>query len=152
MNTSRWIFDLQGILWRLPPDGGQAVALTDASDDLRWVQLSPDGQWLTAQSFATGAWDIVVMRTDGSERRNLTADDPDDREPAWSADGKSILFTSDRTGNEDIWSVDVATGTLRQIWHRHRTQTDRAGAGRQVARAAGQSGRPVSCLRTSDSA
>jgi len=114
-NADAVYFDLQGILWRLPPAGGRAMALTDAGDDLRLVQLSPDGRWLAAQSFATGAWDIVVMRTDGSERRNLTADDPDDREPAWSADGKSILFTSDRTGNEDIWSVDVATGTLRQI-------------------------------------
>ena len=91
-NADAVYFDMQGILWRLPPAGGQAVALTDAGDDLRLVQLSPDGRWLAAQSFATGAWDIVVMRTDGSERRSLTADDPDDREPAWSADGKFILF------------------------------------------------------------
>jgi Tol biopolymer transport system component len=114
-NTEAVYFDMQGILWRLPPGGGEAVALTDAGDDLRRVQLSPDGQWLAAQSFATGAWDIVVMRTDGSARRNLTASPADDREPAWSADGRALLFTSDRAGNEDIWSLDIASGERAQL-------------------------------------
>ncbi|MAF83415.1 MAG: LpqB family beta-propeller domain-containing protein [Gammaproteobacteria bacterium] len=114
-NADTVYFDMQGILWRLPPAGGDAVALTAASDDLRRVQLSPDGRWLAAQSFATGAWDIVVMRTDGSARRNLTAGPHDDRDPAWSDDGQTLLFTSDRAGNEDIWSLDVTGGALRQL-------------------------------------
>lgn len=114
-NADAVYFDMQGILWRLPTAGGDAVALTDAGDDLRRVQLSPDGQWLAAQSFATGAWDIVVMRTDGSERRNLTESPHDDRDPAWSGDGLSLLFTSDRAGNEDIWLLDITTGALTQL-------------------------------------
>jgi Tol biopolymer transport system component len=114
-NDDALYFDLQGLVWRLPPDGGEAVALTDAGDDVRNVQLSPDGQWLTAQSFAAGAWDIIVMRTDGRERRKLTNGRHDDREPAWSDNGRSILFTSDRAGSEDIWSVDIKTGALMQL-------------------------------------
>ncbi len=110
-------FDMQGILWRMPAndDEGRAIALTDARDDIRRPQLSPDGQWLATQSFATGTWDIVVMRTDGSNRRNLTQSRHDDREPAWSGNGQAILFSSDRTGNEDIWSIAVATGELTQL-------------------------------------
>jgi Tol biopolymer transport system component len=107
--------DLQGMLWKLPPNGGTAIALTDALDDLRRPQLSPDGQWLAAESFATGAWDIVVLRTDGSGYRNLTHSMHDDREPAWSADSRSIVFSSDRSGNEDVWSVELADGTLKQL-------------------------------------
>ncbi|MGI9308898.1 MAG: hypothetical protein ACR2P6_06535, partial [Gammaproteobacteria bacterium] len=114
-DASALYFDLQGLIWRLSPDNRNAVALTGPTDDARRPQLSPDGEWLLFQSFATGAWDIVVMRSDGTARRNLTNSASDDREPAWSADGRKILFASDRSGNEDIWSVDVATGELGQL-------------------------------------
>jgi Tol biopolymer transport system component/cytosine/adenosine deaminase-related metal-dependent hydrolase len=107
--------DMQGILWRLPADGGTAVALTDATDDLRRPALSPDGQWLAAQSFATGAWDIVLLNTAGGEKRNLTRSMADDQEPAWSRDGMQVLFSSDRAGSEDIWSVDIASGALTRL-------------------------------------
>ena len=50
------------------------------------------------------------MRIDGTERRSLTASPDDDREPAWSADGQSVLFTSDRAGNEDIWTPNCWGG------------------------------------------
>ena len=114
-NTDSLFIDMQGILWQLPPTGGPARALSDASDDIRRPQVSPNGDWLAAQSFASGSWNIEVMRTDGSERRDITQSSYDDREPAWSDDGKTILFTSDRSGNEDIWSANVATGETTQL-------------------------------------
>ncbi len=135
--------DLQGILWRLPPEGGQAIALTDVSDDLRRPQLSPDGEWLVAQSFATGAWDIVVLRTDGSEQRNLTVSMHDDREPAWSSDGQSVLFSSDRTGNEDIWMIAVATGELTQLTFDSADDYAPAAAGPDLLFVSERSGKPT---------
>ena len=114
-NSEVLYFDMQGIVWQLPPEGGAAVALTDPLDDLRRPQLSPEGTQLVMQSFATGHWDIVVFDTDGNNRRHLTQNESDDREPTWSADGRAVLFTSDRSGNDDIWSVDLATGQLTQL-------------------------------------
>jgi len=38
-----------------------------------------------------------------------------DRQPAYSPDGKTIVFSSNRSGNLDIWTVDRESGTLRQI-------------------------------------
>ena len=58
---------MQGLLWELPAEGGDAVALSGPGDDLRLPQLSPDGRWLVAQSFASGDWDIVVLRSDGKQ-------------------------------------------------------------------------------------
>jgi Tol biopolymer transport system component len=114
-NSDVLYLDLQGLLWALPPAGGKAVALSNARDDLRRPQLSHDGTLLVMQSFATGHWDIVLTDTDGKHRRCLTQSAFDDREPVWSADGRAVLFTSDRSGNDDIWSVEVATGKLTQL-------------------------------------
>ncbi|MGI9289928.1 MAG: amidohydrolase family protein [Gammaproteobacteria bacterium] len=114
-NTDGLHFDMQGILWHLPAGSTRANAISDARDDLRFPQLSPDGQRLVMQSFAAGNWDIVITDTQGRNRRVLTQSPFDDREPAWTADGTRILFTSDRSGNEDIWSYELATTELNQL-------------------------------------
>jgi Tol biopolymer transport system component len=47
--------------------------------------------------------------------KKLTEGAYDDREPTWSADGKTIAFSSDRSGNYDIWTLDVATDVVKQL-------------------------------------
>ena len=38
-----------------------------------------------------------------------------DRQPVYSPDGRQILFSSNRSGNVDLWMVERATGELRQV-------------------------------------
>jgi serine/threonine protein kinase len=47
--------------------------------------------------------------------RALTIGTGADRQPAYSPDGRHVIFASNRTGNLDIWSIDVERGVLRQI-------------------------------------
>ena len=55
------------------------------------------------------------MKPDGSDAQRVTSGEFDDREPMWSPDGSRIAFSSDRTGNYDIWVFDTNSGAVRQI-------------------------------------
>jgi Tol biopolymer transport system component len=55
------------------------------------------------------------MDSDGGNRRQLTTHTADDGFPAWSPDGRKIAFTSDRTGNFDIWVMDSDGGNQSQL-------------------------------------
>lgn len=107
--------DIQGMLWRLPAAGGAAVALSTRDDDLRKPRVSPDGTRIAAQSFRRGHWDIVLLDTTTLELTALTAGPFDARDPAWSASGDNLYFASDEAGNYDIWALELATGTRRQL-------------------------------------
>jgi Tol biopolymer transport system component len=38
-----------------------------------------------------------------------------DRQPRYSPDGSRLLFSSNRSGNLDLWELDLASGTLRRL-------------------------------------
>ncbi len=53
-----------------------------------------------------GSTELYVATVDGSAAEvRLTHDNATDLTPCWSADGESILFGSDRSGNWQIWRI-----------------------------------------------
>ncbi len=68
-------------------------------------------------AFAAKGWtvpksgeEIFVMNIDGSGVTALSNSPGDDRDPAWSPDGKRLAFTSDRDGNTEVYIMN-ADGT-----------------------------------------
>ncbi len=55
------------------------------------------------------------MKPDGSQVTQLTSDDSDDSEPAWSPDGRQIAFESDRNGHYQIFIYNWASKTTKQV-------------------------------------
>jgi Tol biopolymer transport system component/imidazolonepropionase-like amidohydrolase len=110
------IMDLQGILWKMPVEGGTAIALTTGQQpEVREAVFSPDGTQIVFQGFDQGYFHLWTINADGSGLKQLTTGLYDDREPSWNADGKTIVFASDRSGNYDIWEIELSSGKFRQL-------------------------------------
>src|SRR5436190_23974809 len=73
--------------------------------------LSPDAKTV---AFVSGG-DIWTAPVSGGEARLLVAHPAYDSRPLFSPDGKSLAFISTRSGNGDIYVVDLATSTTRRI-------------------------------------
>jgi len=78
--------------------------------------VSRDGLWIV---FRAGAMqeDLYIARTDGSELRKLTDDAWRDRRPAFSPDGTTVAFQSDRSGRWEIWTIAADGSALTQLTH-----------------------------------
>jgi dipeptidyl aminopeptidase/acylaminoacyl peptidase len=90
--------------------------------DLGEQAVSPDGEWMVyAKSLLN--WkegrrysDLFLARTDGSEHRQITFTEKDERRLAWTRDSKAFVFTSDRDGpKQQIYWMALLPGEARQI-------------------------------------
>jgi Tol biopolymer transport system component len=58
---------------------------------------------------------LFEVKSDGALGHALTGGPSVDRQPTYSPDGRRIVFSSDRSGSLDLWSLEVATGALRRL-------------------------------------
>jgi serine/threonine protein kinase/Tol biopolymer transport system component/Tfp pilus assembly protein PilF len=93
---------------------GKPVAVTEGSLQFWFPDVSPDGEWLTAYSMGQQRH-VYIMRTDGTNQRDLTPDTYRHAWPRWSPDGQRIAFTSRRTGDYELWMMNRDGSNLRQV-------------------------------------
>ncbi|WP_207931114.1 amidohydrolase family protein [Streptomyces sp. 8K308] len=72
--------------------------------------LSPDG---TRVAFAA-LGDLWVMRR-GAAPEAVVSDGHHNTSPAWSPDGGTLVYSSDRDGAVELWLHEIASGTSRQL-------------------------------------
>ncbi|HKH49357.1 MAG TPA: protein kinase [Thermoanaerobaculia bacterium] len=96
-------------------DGLPALAYQGARAILS-CDVSPDGAWL-ALGTSSPTEDLLLIRPDGGDLRQLTNDLARDRTPYWSPDGRRILFASNRGGKYEAWTIRPDGSGLTQITH-----------------------------------
>lgn len=93
---------------------GQPFWVTRGDRRVVRPELSPDGLQFVMRVPRRSQDDIAVVNRDGTNWRDVTNDKFFDRYPRWSPDGKRIAFASDRSGNYEIWTLDLEGTNLRQ--------------------------------------
>jgi Tol biopolymer transport system component len=103
----------------LPPDGDK--------DDFRRPELimgnqrsmawSPDGRYLAYSSHCDSNTSISIYLWDRETggNRPLIDHPSSNMYPAWSHDGRFLAFASNRTGNSEVFVLELATGELTNL-------------------------------------
>ncbi len=94
----------------------------DAINNVAW---SPDGHTLAIAGQATGASDLFLYDMNTNQVRRLTNDGWADMQPAFSPDGRKIVWVSDRGAGADlgelhfpamnIWVMDLDSGDMKML-------------------------------------
>ncbi|TDB69165.1 TolB family protein [Arundinibacter roseus] len=87
---------------------GQKTQLTSGEFDCRDGAFSNDGNWLAyssnQESPNTNKYHIYMMKTDGTDVRQLTQGSTNEGDPCWSPDNW-VFFYSNAASNYNIWKV-----------------------------------------------
>lgn len=94
---------------------GQPNFITRGNREITHPRLSPTGEEYVVRTLNQTNEDLSIVSKDGTVWRNLTTDSFVDRNPVWSPDGKQIFFSSNRSGKQQIWSINSDATNLRQI-------------------------------------
>ena len=83
------------------------------TDEGTWMSLdvSPSGRTIVFDLLG----DLYTLPIEGGKATRITSGQAFDGQPHWSPDGRSIVFTSDRTGAENLWLVAPDGSHLRAL-------------------------------------
>lgn len=103
-------------------ESGKTVNMTEGmlGYDLNPV-FSPDGKWMAWESQERDGYEadkvrLFVMNLQTGEKKDMTADfDQNVGSLAWSADSKSIYFTSIWHARQHVYQLDMESGVIAQL-------------------------------------
>ena len=104
-------------IWSMDPFGGNLVNLTAGSAlSDNTVEVSPDGQKLAfTRQFPAGNSEIFTMNVDGTNQVNISNFPTYDSIVTWSPDGTTLIWTSARTGDFEVWSAPATGGPATRL-------------------------------------
>jgi len=105
-----------GRLYRLEPGAGRWRPLGWLADYPAWLDLLPDGRLVMSSFLARqNLCDVATDAPNLNEGRWLTSGLAIDRQPVYSPDRKSVMFSSNRGGTLDLWEVSVESGEIHRV-------------------------------------
>lgn len=114
----------QGSTWLVMADRSPTGAISNLRPAFRGARFdqvftptfSPDGKKIAFSSWSAGGFrDIRLLDVASGQVENVTFDRSLDQNPAWSPDGQTLYFSSDRTGIFNVYAYSVASRRLKQV-------------------------------------
>ncbi|MEX0287827.1 MAG: amidohydrolase family protein [Flavobacteriaceae bacterium] len=95
----------------LPLEPERNISFT--TDKGTWISLdvSPDGSTIVFDLMG----DLYTIPISGGKATQITSGMAYDVHPRYSPDGKSLVFISDKSGSDNIWTLDLETKKDKQI-------------------------------------
>ena len=118
-HCGRWSFDGNYIvyesdetgvnhLWMITSDGLNATQLTFGEFQNGYPAWHPNGNFIVYNKQTSTNSNLHIISLSDGETKRLTMHKMGvDAHPTWSYDGKYIAFHSDRSGNFDIWIMEI---------------------------------------------
>jgi serine/threonine protein kinase len=105
-----------GRLFRLDARSGKYRALGWLENFPTIIDPLPDGRLVLSCPLARqGLREVSLEARSLTDGRTLTSGLAIDRQPVYSPDGKTVMFSSNRGGTLDLWEVSVETGEMRRV-------------------------------------
>ncbi|HEX2990940.1 MAG TPA: hypothetical protein VHO49_09695 [Anaerolineales bacterium] len=112
-DSQRVVFEREGTIWTASIAGGDETLVAETGSNPVW---SKDGLWI-AYDLDGDLWKVGVdlngSRT--GEPVQLTSGPVNEGGPTWSNNGRSIVFSSDASGDFDIWEISSSGGAPIQL-------------------------------------
>ena len=106
-------------LVKVSADGRTIVPLTVGDARVQWgdPRWSPDGKSIAALRVRSGGLsEIVIVREGSAETSTLVSERAILATPSWSASGRTIFFSSTRSGTTQAYSIDLpSASTITQV-------------------------------------
>ncbi len=104
-------------VWILSIETGETRVVTDLKANyLSSANWSPDGQRLVLTKFTReGNADISIIEIESLSEKSILQSAYNEMAPRWSVDGKSIYFSSNKTGRYEIWGYSLEVSQPIQI-------------------------------------
>ncbi len=96
-------------LARIDLQDGTMEPLVAPATGTYWADpaVSPDGRWVAASRWTERRHDVVILDADGRVVHEVTRDRALDLAPDWSADGRYLVWSSDRSGLLNVLGAEI---------------------------------------------
>ena len=95
-HNGRVVFTYLGDIWTADENGQNVQRLTVNRARDVYGRFSPDGKWIAFSSDRNGNLDVYLIPAGGGQAKQLTNHSSDDTVLGWSADSRSVMFSSNR--------------------------------------------------------
>jgi Tol biopolymer transport system component/serine/threonine protein kinase len=104
-------------IWKSNSDGSDPTQLTSFGGHAGTPRWSPDGKWIAFDYRPENHSHVYLIDAEGRNLHMVVSGNYENGVASWLRDGASIYFASNRTGEWQIWSRELATGRETQMTH-----------------------------------